>query len=201
LKTGGEGAKRGGVWRALAAIGVRCVVLYERRLDLPRPRKRSDLPVQFGRLSEDEVGAYINFRPDASADQARERFRAGDACCVARSDGEIVAARWFSTRRADIPFLQHSFQLDEGAGYLYNAYTAPSWRGRGVAGALTAFMLDELEREGAVRALSAARPQNVAGTAFNRSLGRPVALLATVRIRRWRSHLKLPVPPWWGRNG
>jgi ribosomal protein S18 acetylase RimI-like enzyme len=189
-----------GVWSALAAIGVRCVVLYERRLDLPRPPKRSDLPVEFGRLSADEVGAYAAWRPDASADQVRERFRAGDVCCVARSEGGIVAARWFSTRRAAIPFLEHSFALGEGEGYLYNAYTAPPWRGRGVAGALTAFMLDELEREGAVSALSAARPQNVAGTAFNRSMGRPVALLATVRIRRWRRHLRLPVPPSWRRN-
>ena len=173
------------------------MVLYERPLDLPRERKRSDLSVELGRLSAEEIEAYAAFHPDLFVDEVRSRFRDGDACCVARSEGEIVASRWFSTRRAVIPFLEHSFPLGDREGYLYNAYTAPAWRGRGLAGTLTAFMLDELEKEGAVRALSAARPQNIAGSGFNRSLGEPVGLLATVRFWRWRRHLRLPAPPWW----
>ena len=146
-------------WRALAALGIRCVVLYERPLDGPRTRKPVDPGIELGRLRIDEADAYAALRPDGSAAQVRERFSAGDVCCVARSNGDLVAVRWFSTRRAAIPFLEHSFALDAGEGYLYNAFTAPEWRGRGVAGALTAFMLDELEREGVDRALSAARPQ------------------------------------------
>jgi GNAT superfamily N-acetyltransferase len=180
-------------WSALAALGVRCVVLYERPLSVPRMRKVVDPAIEFGRLRLEEADAYAAFRPDGSAAQVRERFSAGDVCCVARSGGELVAARWFSTRRAAIPFLEHSFALGEGEGYLYNAFTAPAWRGHGVAGALTAYMLDELEREGVERALSAARPQNVAGTRFNRSAGRPVAVLATIRVGPWRRHVRFAI--------
>src|SRR5688500_15817973 len=98
-------------WRALAALGVRCVVLYERPLGIPHTRKLVDPAIELGRLRLEEADAYAAFRPDGSAAQVRERLGAGDVCCVARSDGELIAVRWFSTRSASIPFLEYSFAL------------------------------------------------------------------------------------------
>jgi ribosomal protein S18 acetylase RimI-like enzyme len=180
-------------WRILGFLGFRRVVLFRRGIEATARIQPPEEPVEFGRLQREALGDYLDFRPDADPSDLEERFEAGDACHVARTNGRIVAARWSSTREVSIGYLGHRSELPPGEAYLYDAYTTPAFRRRGIAVALSRHIFMLLHGQGVRNMLSAADPANPAGSGFNRSTGTPVATLIALG-RRHRRVLTLGPP-------
>jgi GNAT superfamily N-acetyltransferase len=175
-------------WRVLGAVGIRRVVLFRRGVDSIARDRPIEIPVQFDRLRRDALDEYFGLRPEADPSELDLRFDTGDICHVARVNGNIVTTRWSSTREIRIRELGYRSALARGQAYLYDAYTAPAFRRRGIAGALTRHIVALLHEQGVREMLSAAEPANPAGSGFNHSDGTPIQTLVAIGRRR-RRHL------------
>lgn len=179
--------------KALAALLLQRLVVFEARLDAPRRPIRPGLVLHLGVLGACEQADQVCV-PGADPAQVCRRLDAGDRCHVARVDGEIVAVRWVAFRDVQVTHAGLMLVLAGTDAYLYGAYTAPSWRRQGIAQALTADILDRLESEGYRRALSAWLPENGDARSLHPSRGRPLAVLGVVRVGPWQRQLE-PRPP------
>jgi len=171
--------------KVVAELFYRRLVVYEAKLDAPRPTVRSDLPLEFDVLGAERMNDYLDCVP-GDGDRFRRRLRLGDRCYAACVGDEVVAVRWAGFR--DVPVTRSGLMLAVGErdAYLNGAYTKQSFRRRRVGAALTAHLLDDLESEGRRRALSGWIPENRDGRSLNPSRGRPLAVVAVVRIGAWR---------------
>jgi GNAT superfamily N-acetyltransferase len=173
-------------WRLLGFLGFRRVVLFRRGIEAAAGIQPPEEPVKFGRLERAALRDYLEFRPDADRSELETRFEAGDTCHVARTNGRIVAARWSSTREVRIGYLGYRSELAPGQAYLYDAYTTPAFRRRGIAVALSRHIFMLLHAQGVRDMLSAADPANPAGSGFNTSTGVPIATLVAIGRQRRR---------------
>ena len=173
-------------WRVLGAVGFRRVVLFRRGIESAARDRPVAESVEFGRLDGDGLAEFLEARPDADPAELAVRREAGDTCHVARASGRIVSTRWSSTREVRIGYLDYRSELATGQAYLYDAYTAPEFRQRGIAGALTRHIIAVLHEQGVGEMLSAADPANPLGTGFNHSDGIPLATLVAIGRRRRR---------------
>ncbi len=173
-------------WRTLGWIGIRRVVLFRRGIDAAARIQPSQVPVEFGRLRREELGEFLELRGGSDLSELALRFDVGDTCHVARADGQIVAARWSTTREVRIGYLGYRSALAQGQAFLYDAYTAPAFRRRGIAVALSRHIFELLHGQGVREMLSAADPANPGGSGFNRRTGTPIAVLVAVGRRRRR---------------
>ncbi len=71
------------------------------------------------------LGGYVKTELDA-------RRAAGHRPYVALIDGDPVGYGWVATRTATIGVLGLTFAIPEGERYLWDFFTAPQWRGRGI---------------------------------------------------------------------
>lgn len=186
---------RGVVVRLLSAVGYRRLLLLERSLDYritaPNPR----LALRCERLTRDSFDEYFALRPDVDPDAVTSRLARGHLCHVARTDEEIVAACWSTTLKVFVDYLGCELDLGDDAAYLYDAFTAPAWRGRGVASILCAHQLSALRAEGLTRALRATWPENRSALRAHAKSGfRPVRRLTTLRLGPWRWLRDRPLP-------
>lgn len=142
-------------------IRVATLNLYEQRLD--RPVATAPVPLPPGlELGVHESPCSASDVPSGWHQEAQARLAAGEACAVVRSKGAVVAYCWATTSAAPVEEIGCRVVPVEGEIYLYDAYTAPSWRGRrlfpAMLGALTAWA----RSRGKHRALIFAMASNVA---------------------------------------
>ena len=166
--------------------GYRRLVLLHRAIADPIPDARVDPGVEFALLGADGVDAYCAFRPDAQRERIEARWRAGRQCFVAREGGRIVASCWIAERDAATDYLQCAIDLEPGAAYLFDAFTHPAARGRGIARALCMHQLRHLQRAGFRLAVRATAAQNRTALRLHLSCGfRPVGGITRLRIGPW----------------
>ena len=88
------------------------------------------LPAFSARSSEDvELLARLVRIP---AEEIEGRLEAGNRPYLAYMGGEPAAYGWLATQRGGIEELDFSFLVPPEHGYLWDFYTLPSWRKRGV---------------------------------------------------------------------
>lgn len=157
-----------GLWFAvLGELGYRRLAIRGCILDDAFPGNAARFPVAFDQLDETQLDEYNDFRGAANADAARRRFAAGDKCFVARHDGRIVSARWGATGRLRCDYLSRAIALADDEAYLYDAFTTPGWRGRGVFPALTSEMHRYYRAAGKRRSICFTGPENLPAMATN----------------------------------
>lgn len=116
-------------------------------------------------------------RPDDSRVVARatERFDKGDQCFVALAENNDVAhSRWVSTNDTTIPELRMKTRPRQKQAYMYDGYSKPEYRGRGIDGAIRNFIFQTLKSQGIENVYSYVRSDN------------PVGIRAA---RRWQTQL------------
>ena len=110
-------------------LGLVTLRVYQRRLDAPAPAsvvppgvevRVVDQPVAAG-----DVGA--RWHP-----QAEERLRDGQACAIAHHETEVVAYCWLTCTPVWVGEIGHAVVPGPEDVYLYDAFTMPGWRGRGL---------------------------------------------------------------------
>ena len=173
--------------RALDRIGIRRLVLVERDLTAPQPPMGALPGVELRRLTEDDVGAVVVLRPSLDAGAVCRRFDAGHIAIGAWDGDRLVSAVWFSLGEAWIPELDRRLELASGQAFGYDSFTAPDWRGRGVASYRSTFAARVLTTLGQHHAVGFIMVHNRSSRRSSLKSGyRPFGTIGRVRIGPWR---------------
>ncbi len=122
-----------------------------------------------------------------AGDDLAERLASGHRCFGGWLDGRLVATRWFATGVASIEYLGRSEPLADGELYLYELFTAPDIRGRGVTRAAGTGAVAALSAEGAHRLVGAVLPENASvRSAYLKGGWRTVGRIGFVRVGPFR---------------
>jgi hypothetical protein len=193
----------GGVGRKLlAAAGVRRLVVYRLAAELVRERTKPVPGVSVRPVSEDDVAAYLAFRPGVTERAVLGRLGAGDTCIGAWRGKQLVGCRWLADSVAKLGYLGISVPLCPGVVYAYDAFTAHDERGRGVGGMVTAALFDTATARGAGIVINAVLPENLDGQRLARRRSSPIGSLRSIRLGPWLlvdrrvapRHLGRPMP-------
>jgi len=176
-------------WRTLGVTFYRRLVVVAREVAGP-PGSRAKLALSFEYLGQESLDDYMRLRPDADRFEIQRRLLTGQRCALARHNGEVVSARWVATERAEVPYLDLVFALPEGVAYVYDVYTTPSARGRGISGEAR-IQYEELLRAAGTRTLIGTfMPENTAGLGLVRGAGyERVGMIGCLRL----PGLRLPI--------
>jgi SAM-dependent methyltransferase/ribosomal protein S18 acetylase RimI-like enzyme len=154
--------------------------------ELP-PAPAAAMAIEIAPLAEDEVGDYLELRPDADRADILARLAAGQRCVVARHDGHVIHAVWAATGRAWIEYLAREIQLGSGDVYLFEAHSAPAVRGRHIGTLLLACQMRFFRETGCRRALAVVMPENVAALRWVKRAGfRQIGVMGYVKAGPWR---------------
>ncbi len=139
------------------------VVFFVRELDgqWNAPDAPAGIAVRLG--SPSELARLVSARPPEAglADRFAQRFHRGDLCIVAvEADGAVARSSWVATTPTWIPELDMDIVLRPGEAYLYDGYTTPDARRRGIDGAVRCFVFDMLRAAGFTRVYSYCRGDN-----------------------------------------
>jgi SAM-dependent methyltransferase/GNAT superfamily N-acetyltransferase len=180
-----EGARS--LWfKLLGETVYRRVVLMECSLDQPSAEVASSIPVLIGLLEPQHVEQYIAFRPDSDVREVRHRLNAGHRCVVAWHEGHIVHACWAATGRVWIDYLGSEISLDADGVYHYDSFTAPSFRGHGIAALRVTESARYFRQAGYRRLVAVVVPENT--RAFRPLLKGGYRVVGMIRVLRIGGH-------------
>jgi RimJ/RimL family protein N-acetyltransferase len=177
-------------FRALSAARIyRRLILLERQLTRARPEVAVADDMQVSVLDDSEIAAYLALRRDQDALTIRRRLLQGHRCFVVWHRGQIVHAAWAATGQAPIDYLSRRLVLGPAEVFVFDAYTAPPFRGRG-ASPLRALALDRHFRDLGFRAvLTAVHPENRPGfRPVEKVGGARAGVIGCLGIGPWRWH-------------
>jgi len=69
------------------------------------------------------------------AGKPEERLKAGDLCFVGENGGDIVHYEWVCLNEIFVNFLEKKIRVKPNFAYVYNGYTVPQYRSRGISAA------------------------------------------------------------------
>jgi GNAT superfamily N-acetyltransferase len=181
-------------WRSLGITFYRRLVLVAREID-DGPLSAARQQLSFDFLEPGHLDDYLRLRPDLPATEVERRLETRQRCLLTRQEGQVVSARWVATGRAEMPYLDHAFDLPEEVAYVYDVYTSRAARGLGIGAEGGAFAVGLLRSEGYRRLLGTFMPQNTAGLRLVTAAGyRAVGRIGCFRLPGLR--LLVPrIPP------
>jgi ribosomal protein S18 acetylase RimI-like enzyme len=164
----------------------RMVVVIQPLLD-PPPELNQDLTAVIERLTEKDLPAYIQFRPDSRLNLIQARLARGDHCFATWDKGQIVNALWVATQRPYIPYLNRELLLQPGDIYIYDHRTLPAYQGCGLGQANVAFTLRHYREKKCRRAIALLAIENKAAFGPTQALGIPaLGLFGCLRLGPWQ---------------
>lgn len=164
-------------------------VILERRLDEPIRDITPRCSVEFGPLRQSDIEEFSGFQPDRRREHIELRMSTGDLCFAARHGGALASTTWACRSKHWVPDLHFMWQVAPREVYLYDSYTDPRFRGRGIATALDAHVLRYFLGLDVDRALTAIAPENTASIRSKTKVGfRPCGDLRCLSIG-WGVHL------------
>lgn len=174
-------------FKILGETFYRRAILIERFSDEPLEQVAARVPLVFGFLDETQIDDYLRLRPDAKRDEILRRLREGQWCLTARSGGQLVYAGWSAVGRARIDYLDREIQLAPDEMYVFEAFTAPDFRGANIPPAASAFRLRYFGNLGYRRFIAIVVPENWRALRSFRKAGYRVGgTMGFVRIGAWR---------------
>jgi ribosomal protein S18 acetylase RimI-like enzyme len=180
-------------FKALAMLGYRRLLVFERMLNVPLPDIASRLPLTITSLGPEEISDYTDFRGVDAAPTAAARAAAGDVCFVASFEKRIVASGWATTTAPWLDYLEAPLAFHPGDVYLYDLYTLPEYRGRGIGLAFWAAQLRHFQAAGCRRVLSTIEPENLRSVRIAaKTGGRPIFIQGRWHVGSWRRDFRRP---------
>lgn len=182
--------------RALDATVYRRLIMVSRPLEMPAPDPPAEAgEVDFSFLGVDEAPAYALLRPDSAAVETERRLLEGHRCLVGRRDGELVHARWFSSKRLDSAYLGLSFELCPKVVYAHDVFTAAGARRLGISVSAPRHYRGILWEEGVRILLGSIWQGNVAGLRMVQAHGHQrLGALGALRLGRLRVPVRRQMP-------
>ena len=130
-------------------IRVATLCLYERKLDAPISPgplpPGAELSVSDSPAAAGGVGPWHR--------EAERRMREGQVCAVVRHGSEVIAYCWLTDQPEWVAEIGRLVVPRPHEVYLYDAFTAPAWRGRGLFQAMLMRLLAYARAQGRRRAL------------------------------------------------
>lgn len=203
-------APAGAAWRLAERIAT---TFYRRTIVLAQTIRQATgegMPppgLEIQDLGAHEVASYLQLRPDQTESEVRARLARGHRCRTLRRGARIVHAGWLARGVADVPYLEGCLVLAPEDLYSYDSFTAPDWRGRGLAPARHLDLLRGGADPGARRLLTVVAIENRSGLRVFAKLGyRTLGGYTVARLGPWRrwwvdspGHDALPeLRPWRG---
>jgi len=103
--------------------------------------------------------------------ELEERFQKGDRCLALEADAKIVTVIFMSEKTCLIKAIGYTLTIPEKTISLYDVYTAPAYRGRGLYGQLFSFCVNECARQQYERAWMWIMPHNLTSLKVHHTLG------------------------------
>ena len=180
-------------FKVASTLGYRRLMLLERPLEGTLPQMACGLALGIELLAPRDVDDYLAFRPETARERVLDRWRSGQACFVARHEGSVVSACWATTEPAWSEYLACQIPVEAGEVFMFDAFTHPAYRGRGIAPALCAQQLIHYGQAGLRRATRAVLPENAPARRAHAKAGfRPYAMIRTLRIGPWQRRFSGP---------
>lgn len=192
---------RGLWWRSLSATAYRRLVIAARAISDAPPAAEASMELEFEPLLPAGIPGYLRLRSDQSAEQIERRLASEQRCVLVRHQGEIVSARWFTIATAELEYLGLRFELPERTAYVYDVFTAPAARKRGISAQTRGGYEQSLRRLGVEQLLGSFMPENTAGLALVEGAGyRAVGSVGCVRLPGVRIPVRRLPPGYLGRS-
>jgi RimJ/RimL family protein N-acetyltransferase len=164
-------------------------VILERRLDEPIDDVTPRCSVEFGPLGRSDIEEFLRFHPDRRREFIERRFSTGDLCFAARHEGALASTTWACRSKHWVPDLHFMWHVAPGEVYLYDSYTAPQLRERGLFAALGTHVLRYFRSLDVERVLTTIAPENTASLRSRAKVGfRPCGDIRCFSIG-WGVHL------------
>lgn len=174
-------------FKVLGETCYRRAILFERPLDAPVTPVVTKVPVTIDLLDAAEVAEDDAFHPRSGPAEVRRRLEAGHLCFVARYQGQIVHSCWAARQRARIDYLDQEIDLAPGEAYIYQAFTAPNFRGQNISPARAVEMVRTFRRMGYRRLVAVILPENQPALRPPQKSGyRAIGMVGTVWLGPWR---------------
>ncbi len=178
----------GSLWfKVVGEYCYRRLVILEH--DLPPEVHKMKLPghVEMKLLTSDDIGAYLDARPEGIEEDIRGRLEEGQICFTAWQEGSVVGAVWAATGRAYVEYVDCEIELDADQVYVYNAFTRLSHRGQQIARERGLFVAQYLQKAGYGKLFGAVMPENKAALRAPNDVGaRHVGWLYRYEFGPWR---------------
>ncbi len=152
-------------------------------LHTERPDVTALLPARFCRLEPDSARDLTAVIGSPSMDEIRRRFEAGARCYAAWVGSDLAAYGWVSFEEEYVGEFNLWVRLVPGEAYIWDCFTLPAFRQRGLYSALLAHILAELEHDNECRVWIGADMDNVASQrGIARAGFRPIADMVLARV-------------------
>jgi GNAT superfamily N-acetyltransferase len=172
----------------------RRVIVLSRTLDDALPHAHPPFPIEITELDETTLHDYGRFRPAQDPSAIRQRIADGDRCFLVWAEGQIVHSGWVATQRKSEPYLRCTLVLEAGDIFLYDHFTRPSCRGKGLSQAREIHVLTCYRELGFQRSVAIVAVENKPAFRPFQALGyRPIGTLVclwwiagkTIRRKHW----------------
>ena len=166
----------------------RRLVLREWLLSQTFPEISAHVPVCVSLLAAGEVDPYMALRPDQSIAEVRRRLDEGHQCFAVWHEQRIIHAAWAVTRRVRFEYLSSEIGLAPDEVCVYDAFTAPAFRGLGASPVRAREMRRYFGDRGYRCLLSAVLPENKSGLRVSEKAGRyrSMGVIGYVGLGPWR---------------
>jgi hypothetical protein len=169
--------------------------IYRRLALLERPVSPGVAPIltrasmRVALVGDDGLDPYLSFRPDQTRAEIRRRLAEGHVCFAVWHEERIVHAAWAAIGRAPIDYLARELSLRPDEVFVFDAFTAPAFRGYGASPLRALAVGEHFGARGYGRVLTAVHPGNRPGLRPLEKVGsRRVGLIGYVGMGRWRWH-------------
>lgn len=174
-------------FKVLGETCYRRALLIERPLDAPVTPVETGVPVAIDQLTPAQVAEYTTFRPQSDPAEVQRRLADGQRCFVARHRGRVVHACWAALHQATIDYLESEIELAPDEVYIYEAFTAPRFRGQNISPARAVAMVRTFRRLGYRRLVAVIVPENQAALRPPEKSGyRAIGTVGTIWLGPWR---------------
>lgn len=182
------------VWRLIQIFIMKVVTTFYRRVIIVArslhdeiPDLQLCLPVTIAVLTEKDLPAYNQFRPDQLMSIIQARLERGDRCYAAWHEGRIVHAAWVCTKDIYDPYLRRTLLLHPGDIYIYDSYTLPAYRHHGLARTRNIHVFRQYREEGFRRSTAIVALENKAAFGSVKAVGNhPIGMVRCVRLGPWQ---------------
>lgn len=163
--------------------------LTGRALDLS-----GQIPFTVTEMSEADLPSYLGLRRDQDEAEIRQRLSSGDRCYVSWHGAEVVETTWVAKSRGPVPYLGGFLLLAPGDLFVYDSFTAPAHRGRGLYAAKLWHIFRLSRQAGLRRNVAVVAVENLAPLKIIKRFGGAVlGHYHCVKIGPWRRVLARPV--------
>lgn len=169
-------------------------LVLEGPTEKPRPPEKIETESYVFRFLDKEDMSELNGIPERMLSEQNlvQRLDEGAMCYGAIAGNHIIAFTWCNLRYCTIAS-HRLFTLESNEAYLFDAFTVPNYRGRGIAPYLRYLLFRELEKQDRTTMYSITMSANAPAMTFKRKLG--VGKMETgIYIRlfnRWHFHTLL----------